>query len=154
MWHSRHSRHSSVCREQYNIYTDVWKQKTLFVENNTIFTQMLENKRPFLRLSKLAQKPCFPLLTYIKKWKFWYLLMSIMKELNVYFFKLGKRSDYRCCKWLYEFHGSISWSLFLIDTVAAMDILDVHTFFILSHVLSSLHFQFSFLFLPFHSAFA
>ena len=28
-----------LCREQYNICTDTWKQKTLCVENNTIFTQ-------------------------------------------------------------------------------------------------------------------
>ena len=27
------------CWEQYNIYIDAWKQKTLCVENNTIFTQ-------------------------------------------------------------------------------------------------------------------
>ena len=37
-----------LCREQYNIYTDAGKQKNLCVDNNTIFTQMLENKRTFV----------------------------------------------------------------------------------------------------------
>ena len=37
-----------LCWDQCNIYTDAWQQKNLCVENNTIFTQMLENKRPFV----------------------------------------------------------------------------------------------------------
>ena len=37
-----------LCREQYNIYRDASKHKNLCVENNTIFTKMLENKRPFV----------------------------------------------------------------------------------------------------------
>ena len=43
----------SLWREQYNIYIAAWKQKTLCVEKNTIFTQMLENKRLFVRIPKL-----------------------------------------------------------------------------------------------------
>ena len=41
--------HSFVYREKYNIYIDAWKQKILCIKNNTIFTQMLENNRPFVR---------------------------------------------------------------------------------------------------------
>ena len=37
--------HFFVCREKYNIYIDAWKQQNLCVKNNTILTQMLENKR-------------------------------------------------------------------------------------------------------------
>ena len=61
-----------LCREQYNIYTDAWKQKNICVENYTIFTQMLENKRTFVRVQKLRP--------------YWLFSTTVEITLNVFFY--------------------------------------------------------------------
>ena len=40
--------HSFLCWEQYNIYLDAWKQKTLCVQNDAIFTQYQNSRRSLI----------------------------------------------------------------------------------------------------------
>ena len=84
--------------EQYTIYTDAWKQKNFHVENNTIFTQMLENKRTFVSRTVQYLHRCLkikkPLFRehyniYIDAWK----QKNLYVENNTIFTQMLKNKD-------------------------------------------------------------